>query len=87
MSMIHLIFNPVFGMMNVPACPHEGCGWFMPDLSCPAHGNYGMTYLSMKQGPVTWVKAVLDIPYEPLPDDPAAWPEPYPHERMRNHAP
>jgi hypothetical protein len=67
---IHLIFNPVFGMMNIPPCPHEGCGWFMPDLSCPAHGNYGFTYLAVRRGPVTWVKTVLDIPYEPLPDNP-----------------
>jgi hypothetical protein len=64
-NIVHLIFNPAYGLMMIPPCPHEGCGWFMPDLSCPDHGNYGMTYLSAQRGPVTWVKAVLGIPQDP----------------------
>lgn len=69
--MIRLTFARPSGALEliaVPPCPHEGCGWFMPELSCPAHGNFGMTYLFVKRGPVTWVKAVLDIPREPLRD-------------------
>jgi hypothetical protein len=63
-----VVFNSVFGMMAVPWCPHEGCGWSMPELWCPDHGNFGMTYLSTKVGRVlVHVKAVLDIPQGPLP--------------------
>lgn len=72
MAMTRLTFNPVFEMMAIPPCPHDGCGWFMPDLCCPAHGNFGMTFLSARVGRVTWVKAVLGIPRVPLPDEPAA---------------
>lgn len=75
MSVVRLTFACPSGpleLMAVPPCPHEGCGWFMPQLYCPDHGNFGMTYLFVKQGPITWVKAVPDI--EPLPaeDDPVA---------------
>ena len=59
---VRIVFNADYGMMAVPACPHEGCGWFMPQLWCPAHGNFGMTFLAVRRGPLTWVKAVLGIP-------------------------
>ena len=51
--------NSVYGLMVVPFCPHEGCGWSMPELSCPQHGNFGMTFLSVQVGRFTHVKAVL----------------------------
>ena len=76
-NMVRLVFGCPYGsleLMAVPPCPHEGCGWFMPQLTCPDHGNFGMTYLFAKQGPVTWVKAVLDVPREPLPDERYAYP-------------
>lgn len=71
-AVTRLIFARPSGALEliaVPPCPHEGCGWFMPELSCPAHGNYGMTFLFVRRGPVTWVKAALGIPREPLPDE------------------
>lgn len=45
--------------MAVPWCPHEDCGWSMPQLWCPEHGNFGMTFLSGKVGVITHVKALL----------------------------
>jgi hypothetical protein len=51
--------NSVYGLMVVPWCPHEGCGWSMPELTCPQHGNFGMTFLSVRLGALTHVKAVL----------------------------
>lgn len=60
--MVRIVFTADYGMMAVPPCPHEGCGWFMPQLSCPDHGNFGMTFLSVRQGPLTRVKAVLGVP-------------------------
>jgi hypothetical protein len=54
-----LVINGVYGLMAVPFCPHEGCGWSMPDLWCPAHGNFGMTFWSARIGTLTHVKAVL----------------------------
>jgi hypothetical protein len=63
-----ITFNSVYGMMTAPWCPHEGCGWSMPQLTCPRHGNYGMTFLSARVGGVlVHVKAVLDRPF-PAPD-------------------
>jgi hypothetical protein len=58
-AMRQLLFNGVFGLMVVPYCPHEGCGWSMPELYCQDHGNFGMTFLSAQQGALTHVKAVL----------------------------
>lgn len=46
-------------LMLVPVCPHDGCGWSMPDLYCPRHGNFGMTFLFARAGALTHVKAVL----------------------------
>jgi hypothetical protein len=66
-NIVRITFNGVYGMMAVPPCPHEGCGWFMPELSCPEHGNYDMTFLSVRKGPLTHVKAVLGMPRPPLP--------------------
>ena len=43
----------------VPFCPHDGCGWTMPELGCPRHGNFGMTFLFAQLGALTHVKAVL----------------------------
>jgi len=54
-----LDLNTVYGLMVVPWCPHEGCGWSMPKLWCPEHGNFGMTFLSARIGRLTHVKAVL----------------------------
>jgi hypothetical protein len=61
--MRQLAFNSAFGLMVVPYCPHEGCGWSMPELFCQEHGNYGMTFLSAQIGVLTHVKAVLDRPF------------------------
>lgn len=73
---VRLTFACPFGpveLMAIPPCPHPDCGWFMPQLSCPVHGNFGMTYQFVRQGSITRVRAVLDIPREPLPDEiPAA---------------
>ena len=54
-----VVFNGVYGLMVVPYCPHEGCGWSMPELGCQEHGNFGMTFLSARIGALTHVKAVL----------------------------
>lgn len=54
-----VVVNGAYGLMVVPPCPHEGCGWFMPQLWCPRHGNFGMTFLSVNDGVLTHVKAVL----------------------------
>lgn len=52
--------NAVYGLMVPPWCPHEGCGWSMPQLWCPVHGNFGMTFLSARVGSVlTHVKAIV----------------------------
>lgn len=56
---VQITLNPVFALMAAPWCPHEGCGWSMPELWCPVHGNFGMTFLCAKRGSITWVKAVL----------------------------
>lgn len=56
---VWLVINAVFGLMAVPWCPHEGCGWQMPDLWCPEHGNFGMTFQLYRRGCITHVKAVL----------------------------
>ena len=61
-----VVLNGTYGLMVVPWCPHEDCGWSMPQLWCPVHGNYGMTFLSAKVGTLTHVKAVLGRPIEPL---------------------
>lgn len=50
-------FTPA--LILVPFCPHEGCGWSMPDLWCPDHGNFGMTFLFAQRGALTHVKAHL----------------------------
>lgn len=56
---VQITFNSVYGMMAVPWCPYEGCGWSMPQLFCERHGNHGMTFLSTQRGALTLVKAVL----------------------------
>ena len=58
-NVVVIVPNNVFGLMAVPYCPHEGCGWSMPQLWCPEHGNFGMTFLSAQMGVLTLVKAVL----------------------------
>jgi hypothetical protein len=58
-NIVPLLPNGVYGLMTVPWCPHEGCGWSMPQLWCPEHGNFGTTFLSARVGAVTHVKAVL----------------------------
>ena len=59
-GLVQVIPTSVYGLMVVPWCPHEGCGWSMPDLWCPEHGNFGMTFMSARIGRLTHVKAVLD---------------------------
>ncbi len=59
-GLVQLDLNPVYGLMVVPWCPHEGCGWSMPELWCPEHGNFGMTFLDVRIGRLTHVKVVLD---------------------------
>jgi hypothetical protein len=58
-NVVLLLLNGVYGLMAVPWCPHEGCGWSMPELWCPEHGNFGMTFLSAKVGAITHIKAIL----------------------------
>jgi hypothetical protein len=71
-GMRQLAINSVYGLMVVPYCPHEGCGWSMPELFCQDHGNFGMTFLSVQVGVLTHVKAVLDRPAEPAQTNVAA---------------
>ena len=55
-----LVLSPLYGLLVVPFCPHEGCSWSMPQFWCPEHGNFGMTFLFANTGGVlTHVKAVL----------------------------
>ena len=57
-----LMLSPLYGLLVVPYCPHEGCSWSMPQFWCPVHGNFGMTFLFGSTGGVlTHVKAVLDV--------------------------
>lgn len=61
-----IVLTPAAGLMTAPACPHENCGWIMPQLCCPDHGNYGMTFLFARHGCLTHVHARLDLPF-PVP--------------------